>query len=62
MKKEFLNLGKQPIANGFLFKDQIKEEYFYNLKVAFDNETKLVTQTEYVDPPLMFNDEYAYRG
>ena len=33
MKKEFLNLGKQPIANGFLFKDQIKEEYFYNLKV-----------------------------
>ena len=30
MKKEFLNLGKQPIANGFLFKDQIKEEYFYN--------------------------------
>ena len=62
MKKQFLNLGKQPIANGFLYKDQIKDEYFYNLGVAFDEETKLVTQTEYVDPPLMFNDKYVYRG
>jgi len=62
MKKQFLNLGKQPIANGFLYKDQIKDEYFFNLGVAFDEETKLVTQTEYVDPPLMFNDGYVYRG
>ena len=62
MKKQFLDLGKQPIANGFLYKDQIKNEYFFNLGVAFDEDTKLVTQTEYVDPPLMFNDEYAYRG
>ena len=29
MKKQFLDLGKQPIANGFLYKDQIKNEYFY---------------------------------
>ena len=38
MKKEFLNLGKQPIANGFLHNDQFTEEYFYNLKVAFDDD------------------------
>ena len=62
MLKKFLDLGRQPIANGFLYKDQIKDEYFFNLGVAFDEETKLVTQTEYVDPPLMFNDEYVYRG
>ena len=62
MKKKFLDLGKQPIANGFLYKDQIKNEYFFNLGVAFDGTTKLVTQTEYVDPPLMFNDDYVYRG
>lgn len=62
MKKTFLNLGKQPIANGFLYKDQIKDEYFFNLKVAFDERTKLITQTEYVDPLLMFNDKYVYRG
>ena len=61
-KIQFLDLGKQPIANGFLYKDQIKDEYFFNLGVAFDEETKLVTQTEYVDPPLMFNDSYVYRG
>ena len=62
MKKQFLDLGKQPIANGFLYKDQIKDEFFFNLKVAFDEKTKLITQTEYVDPLLMFNDKYVYRG
>tara|TARA_R110000851_G_scaffold94758_9_gene205785 strand:+ start:247 stop:1410 length:1164 start_codon:yes stop_codon:yes gene_type:complete len=62
MIKQFLNLGKQPIANGFLQKKDIETEYFFNLGVGFDDETKLVTQTEYVDPPLMFNDEYVYRG
>ena len=62
MKKEFLNLGKQPIANGFLYKKDIPNEFFYDLKVGFDNKTKLVTHMEYVDPPLMFNDNYSYRG
>tara|TARA_R110000851_G_scaffold193161_1_gene343933 strand:+ start:454 stop:1617 length:1164 start_codon:yes stop_codon:yes gene_type:complete len=62
MRKQFLDLGKQPIANGFLHKEDIKNEYFFNLGVAFDEDTKLVTQTEYVDPPLMFNDTYMYRG
>ena len=62
MKKEFLNLGKQPIANGFLHNDQFTEEYFYNLKVAFDDDNKLVTHVDYVDKELMFNDRYSYRG
>jgi len=61
-KKQFLDLGKQPIANGFLHKEEINNEFFFNLKVGFDEETKLVTQMEYVDPPLMFNENYAYRG
>ncbi len=62
MKKTFLNLGKQPIANGFLHKEQIKDEYYFHLKMAFDKETALVTQVNYVDADLMFNDDYAYRG
>lgn len=62
MKKEFLNLGKQPIANGFRLKDNKEDEFKYDLVVCFDEETKLVTHLEYVDPPLMFNDDYVYRG
>tara|TARA_R110001592_G_scaffold83283_2_gene246602 strand:+ start:1592 stop:2767 length:1176 start_codon:yes stop_codon:yes gene_type:complete len=60
--KKFLDLGKQPIANGFLYEDDKSSEYFFNLGVAFDGDTKLVTQTEYVDGDLMFNDDYVYRG
>jgi methylation protein EvaC len=62
MKKQFLHLGKQPLANGFLYENQIDTEFFYELKVGFDDDTKLVTHMEYVNPPLMFNDNYAYRG
>ena len=62
MKQQFLNLSWQPIANGFLPKDKVDGEYFYNLGVAFDSDTKLVTQTNLVDPDLMFNENYSYRG
>ncbi len=61
-KIKFLNLGRQPIANRFLNKDELENEFFYNLSVGFDQETGLVTQMDYVDAPMMFNDEYAYRG
>ena len=63
MKKiEFLNLGKQPIANRFLYENEISSEFFYTLRVGFDNDSKLITHMEYVDPPMMFNESYAYRG
>jgi len=62
MKQQFLDLGTQPIANRFLTTDDVTDEFFYNLSVGFDNDTKLVTHMEYVDPPLMFNENYAYRG
>jgi len=32
------------------------------LQVGFDIESKLVTHMNYVDAPLMFNENYAYRG
>ena len=36
-KKEFLNLGRQPIANKFLKEDEFKDEFFFDLKVeGFD--------------------------
>ena len=62
MKNQFLDLGKQPIANAFLTEDQFESEYFYDLKVGFDEETKLVSLMEFVDPPLMFNENYVYHS
>ncbi len=59
MKQQFLDLGTQPIANRFLTTDDVTDEFFYNLSVGFDNDTKLVTHMEYVDPPLMFNENYC---
>ena len=59
-KKEFLNLGKQPIAKKFLKKDELGDEFFYDLKVVFDEDTKLVSLRNFVKPELMFNEDYVY--
>jgi len=60
MRKEFLDLRRQPIANKFLKEDEFKDEFFFDLKVVFDDETKLVSLKEFVKPELMFNEDYAY--
>ena len=60
MKKEFLDLGRQPIANKFLKEGEFKDEFFFDLKVVFDEDTKLVSLKEFVKPELMFNEDYAY--
>ena len=60
MKKLFLDLGKQPIANGFIEGEPPKDEFFFDLKVVFDEDTKLVSLAEFVKPELMFNDSYVY--
>ena len=52
MKKVFLDLGKQPITNKFLGKEEFNGEFFYNLKVVFDEETKLVSIQEFVQPEI----------
>jgi len=59
----FLNLGKQPIANKFLKTIEDREnEIFYTLSMCFDSDTGLVTQENNIEPNLMFNDTYSYRG
>jgi methylation protein EvaC len=58
---EFLDLGRQPLANGFCNKDNLGDEYFYDLKVGIDEKTRLVSLINKVDPPKMFNDKYPYR-
>jgi methylation protein EvaC len=62
MKKEFLDLGKQPIANKFLNEDEFDNEFLFDLKAVFDDETKLVSLKEFVTPEMMFNENYAYHA
>ena len=62
MKKKFLDLGTQPITNAFLTEDKFDDEYFYNLSLGMDEDTKLVSLMETVKPELMFNDVYAHRA
>ena len=65
MKKKFLNLGKQPLANSFLqsiSKTNIKKEFFYNLSVSFDTKNYLVSVTNPVNPKKQYTDKYAHRA
>ena len=57
----FLNLGRQPLANGFLNnRDLKKKEYFYNLKVGFSKQSKMVQLLDVPKKEKMFNKNYAF--
>lgn len=60
MKHIFLDLGRQPLANGFREPNQQDPEFFFDLKVLFDDFNYLVSLENFVQPELMFNDQYAY--
>ena len=60
MKKEFLDLGRQPVANAFLKKEDFDDEFLFDLKVVFNTESKLVSIKKFVDPERIFNEDYPY--
>jgi len=65
MKKTFLKLGKQPLANSFLSnisKKLLKREFFYNLNVSFNSKNYLVSVSKPVNPKLQYTDNYAHRA
>ena len=65
MKKNFLNLGRQPIANSFLSsisKKSLKSEYFYNLIISFNTKNFLVSVKKPVNPKIQYTDKYAHRA
>lgn len=62
MKREFLNLGGQPIANNFVKSLPVDDEFFFNLRVGFDEDSKLVSLMEFVDKRVLFNDHYVYHS
>ena len=56
----FLSFGRMPIANGFLTEAKFAEEYFFELKVGFCEQCKMVQLTELVEPDKMFHEAYAF--
>ena len=58
--KIFLDLGKMPIANGFLKKKHFNKEYFFSLKVAYSHSLNLVQLVSNPDPKKMFNKSYPF--
>ena len=60
MKKEFLDLGKHPIANAFLKEKDFDGEFLFDLKVVLDTESKLVYIKNFVEPEKIFNENYPY--
>ena len=58
---QFLDLGKQPLGNGFLIsKKKIVREYFYRLKVGFSKKSNMVQIFNAPKKEKMFNKNYAF--
>src|SRR2546422_10328185 len=55
-----MSFGKMPLGNGFLASDQFRNEYFFELVVAFCPSCCMVQLTEQPDRERMFNPNYAY--
>lgn len=58
--ESFLSFGNMPIANGFLTEEQFKAEYFFELKVGFCPECKMVQIVDQPNREMMFHENYAF--
>lgn len=54
-----LDLGRQPLGNGFLA-EPTQDEYFYSLQCGFSESSQLFQLIEQPDPALMFHQDYAF--
>lgn len=58
--KPIIDFGKMPIANAFLTPEQFKNEYFYNMVLGYDPETKAIGLVNKVPSEKMFHENYAF--
>lgn len=56
----FMSFGKMPIANGFLTKEQIPNEYFFELAPAFCEHCGMFQIVDQPEPEKMFHENYAF--
>jgi hypothetical protein len=54
-----IDLGQQPLGNGFLA-EPTPDEYFYSLQCGFSESSQLFQLIEQPDPSLMFHNGYAF--
>lgn len=55
-----IDFGKMPIANAFLSPGNYDSEYFYDMILGFDKETKAIGLINKVPPEKMFHENYAF--
>lgn len=55
-----LNLGRQPLGNGFLTPRQFSEEYFYPMQAGFSETSMMFQLIEQPAPEKMFHEQYAF--
>lgn len=59
---EFLDLGRQPLANGFLLPEEVDDEFFYRLAVGMCEACTMVQLTQEVPRDLKYHDGYPYHA
>ncbi len=55
-----LDLGLQPLGNGFLLPNQYADEYFFSLQCGFSEVSRLFQLIEQPAPEMMFHQDYAF--
>ena len=58
--KFLMSFGKMPIANNFLSKTDFNNEFFYEMKVGFNENYSLFKLLEHPKPEQMFNSKYPF--
>lgn len=57
---QFLDLGKMPLANGFLTEEEFENEKFYPLKVGYCADCEMVQLINPIPPEILFNEKYPF--
>jgi 2-polyprenyl-3-methyl-5-hydroxy-6-metoxy-1,4-benzoquinol methylase len=57
---QVIDLGRQPLGNGFLLPDQYAKEYFYPMQVGFSEKSMMLQLIEQPAPEQMFHEHYAF--
>ena len=54
------DFGKQPLGNGFVNKKDFDNEYFFEMRTGFCDESKMFQLLDQPEPKKMFHENYAF--